>query len=81
MSVDVKLVLRDNVDRLMQARWNGPNLLRLSRSDVLEAPYTPDQIANAVTALMEQDPRVPAVHAPAPTAPAPGTVPALPPRP
>jgi pilus assembly protein CpaE len=44
------------------------NLLRLSRSDVLEAPYTPAQIANAITGLMEQDARVPAAQAQAPAA-------------
>ena len=47
------------------------NLLRLSRSDVLEAPYTPEQIAQAVSALMEQDPRTPPVQAPLPAPAAP----------
>jgi pilus assembly protein CpaE len=47
------------------------NLLRLSRSDVLEAPYTPDQIANAITGLMEQEARAPTSQAQAPAAPAP----------
>jgi pilus assembly protein CpaE len=46
------------------------NLLRLSRSDVLEAPYTPAQIASAITGLMEQDARAPAAQAQAPAAPA-----------
>jgi pilus assembly protein CpaE len=46
------------------------NLLRLSRSDVLEAPYTPDQIANAISALMEQEAREPAGQVQAPAAPA-----------
>lgn len=47
------------------------NLLRLPRSDVLEAPYTPDQIGSAIAALMEQDARESAVQAQAPAAPAP----------
>jgi pilus assembly protein CpaE len=46
------------------------NLLRLSRSDVLEAPYTPDQIANAITGVMEQEVRAPTAQAQAPAAPA-----------
>jgi pilus assembly protein CpaE len=46
------------------------NLLRLSRSDVLEAPYTPDQIAGAITNLMEQEARTPAAQVQAPPAPA-----------
>jgi pilus assembly protein CpaE len=47
------------------------NLLRLSRSDVLEAPYTPDQIAGAIAGLMEQEARAPTAqaHAPAPAVP------------
>ncbi|MGH6966030.1 MAG: AAA family ATPase [Phenylobacterium sp.] len=47
------------------------NLLRLSRSDVLEAPYTPDQIANAIMSLMEAEARAPTaqVQAPAPAGP------------
>ena len=44
------------------------NLLRLPQSDVLEAPYTPDQIASAIAGLMEQAPRAPKAHAPAPVA-------------
>jgi len=46
------------------------NLLRLSRSDVLEAPYTPDQIAGAIASLMEQEARAPTAQAQAPAAPA-----------
>jgi pilus assembly protein CpaE len=46
------------------------NLLRLSRSDVLEAPYTPDQIAGAITNLMEQEARTPAAQVQVPPAPA-----------
>jgi pilus assembly protein CpaE len=45
------------------------NLLRLSRSDVLEAPYTPDQIANAVAGLMDQVPNTPPAQAPVAAAP------------
>ena len=49
------------------------NLMRLAQSDVLEAPYTPEQIADAVASLLEQDART----APAPVqAPAPATPPA-----
>jgi pilus assembly protein CpaE len=48
------------------------NLLRLRCSDVLEAPYTPDQIATAVAGLMEQGSRAtpapPQAQPPAPTA-------------
>jgi pilus assembly protein CpaE len=40
------------------------NLLRLSRSDVLEAPYTPDQITSAVAGLMDQTPRATLAQAP-----------------
>ena len=49
------------------------NLLRLSRSDVLEAPYTPDQIATTISSLMDQDARVMPAHAPAPAASAPAS--------
>lgn len=46
------------------------NLLRLPHSDVLEAPYTPEQIAEAVDALMAQEARVqPAAAVEAPAAP------------
>jgi len=47
------------------------NLLRLSRSDVLEAPYTPDQIAGAIVSLMEQEARTTTAQVQAPAAPAP----------
>ena len=33
------------------------NLMRLAQSDVLEAPYTPEQIADAVTGLLDQSAR------------------------
>ena len=45
------------------------NLLRLSRSDVLEAPYTPDQITGAVAGLMNQAARTPPAQAPVAAAP------------
>jgi pilus assembly protein CpaE len=45
------------------------NLLRLSRSDVLEAPYTPDQITSAVAGLMDQAPRAAPAQAPVAAAP------------
>jgi len=45
------------------------NLLRLAHSDVLEAPYTPEQIAEAVAGLMAQQVRVAPAAAEAPTAP------------
>lgn len=48
------------------------NLLRLSRSDVLEAPYTPEQISSAIMSLMEQEPRktsAPIEASPAPALP------------
>jgi pilus assembly protein CpaE len=44
------------------------SLLRLQQSDVLEAPFTPDQIAGAIAALMEPSVRnVAPAPAPAPT--------------
>ena len=50
------------------------NLMRLAQSDVLEAPYTPEQIADAVTGLLDQSTRAPpapaqALAAAAPSAP------------
>ncbi len=44
------------------------NLLRLAQSDVLEAPYTSDQIADAVAGLLAQGARAPLVAAQAPVA-------------
>jgi pilus assembly protein CpaE len=45
------------------------SLLRLERSDVLEAPYTPEQIGAAIASLMDQQARpAPAAAPPPPTA-------------
>ncbi len=43
------------------------SLLRLERSDVLEAPFTPDQISSAIAGLLDQQAQVAPAAAPAST--------------